>query len=164
MKKSELQRIIKEEIQNILKEGNVFPMWEDDKEEVEGTDDKDKEKEANDSEEINESIKQLQKLAGIITEEYGISTKEAKSNDYYKKGMMSEEDSDKVEITKALTTKKDYGQAFVPTAAQGVLHILSDFKLKEKMKGLAELLDDNQYMAIEKLYNALYSEVAKYSK
>ena len=29
MKKSELERIIKEEVQNILNEGNVFPMWED---------------------------------------------------------------------------------------------------------------------------------------
>ena len=30
MKKSELKQIIKEEIQKILKEGNVFPMWEED--------------------------------------------------------------------------------------------------------------------------------------
>jgi len=54
-------------------EGNVFPMWE----EVDN--------------ELNESIKHYQKLAGIITEEYGISTKEAKSNDYYKKGMTSQQ-------------------------------------------------------------------------
>ena len=63
MKKSELKQIIKEEIQNILKEENK-------------------------DNELNESIKHFQKLAGIITEEYGISTKETKSNDYYKKGMM----------------------------------------------------------------------------
>ena len=42
--------------------------------------------------ELNESIKHFQKLAGIITEEYGVS-KEAKSNDYYEKGMMSEDET-----------------------------------------------------------------------
>jgi len=167
MKKLQLEQIIKEEIQSILKEGNVFPMWEDDEESSSklmihknnptlkfvkdfepfsrrdgwgkmimrdaleiikaagekgmSVDDLFKterfkgvtemkpnmlhwidqlvqdgyleyasEEKGNDYE-LNESIKHYQKLAGIITEEYGISTKEAKSNDYYKKGMMSEE-------------------------------------------------------------------------
>ena len=147
MKKSQLQSIIKEELRNILKEGNVFPMWESGntvkqftfgydvdnvtdvqeylidtykvasnqpsvigKEDDENPDCKlqfaygddtmnaldiynsallqDEELmdlieacigegnyEEGDDNELNESIKQLQKLAGIITEEYGVSTK-----------------------------------------------------------------------------------------
>ena len=164
MKKSQLQQIIKEEIQKILKEGNVFPMWEEegskqttfyfgyDLENIKAVEEylEEKYEDINpkpyemiiargedvmnalrinpenteimadaesgelhtlinncegkgnydegdfddvDDDDLNESIKHFQKLAGIITEEYGVS-KEAKSNDYYKKGMMSEEDSE----------------------------------------------------------------------
>jgi len=189
MKKSELQQIIKEEIQSILKEGNVFPMWEEEittketytfgydldnvtaveeylidrykvssnnpsvlgKQDDENPDCKlfygygdttinafevinaalhqDKElmelisncngegnfqEGDNEDDELNESIKHFQKLAGIITEEYGISTKEAKSNDYYKKGMMAEEDEIQKELNESVETMSAVAYTLLP--------------------------------------------------
>ena len=144
MKKSQLQQIIKEEIQKILKEGNVFPMWEEegskqttfyfgyDLENIKAVEEylEEKYEDINpkpyemitargedamnalkidptdaeivadaesgelrtlinncngqgnydegvddDEDDLNESIKHFQKLAGIITEEYGVKAK-----------------------------------------------------------------------------------------
>ena len=69
------------------------------------------------------------------------------------------------EIRKELVTKADFGQknnSFTPHAAAGILHLLTDFKLVEKMKNLEKLIDTNQYAAIKKLYDALCSEIEKY--
>ena len=71
------------------------------------------------------------------------------------------------EVRNELLTKADFGRKnnpFTPPAAAGILHLLTDFKLVEKMKNLEKLIDTNQYTAIKKLYDALCSEIEKYKK
>ena len=71
------------------------------------------------------------------------------------------------EVRNELITKADFGRKnnpFTPAAAEGILHLLTDFKLVEKMKNLEKLIDTNQYTAIKKLYDALCSEIEKYKK
>ena len=71
------------------------------------------------------------------------------------------------EVRNELITKADFGQKnnpFTSPTAAGILHLLTDFKLVEKMKNLEKLIDTNQYTAIKKLYDALCSEIEKYKK
>lgn len=71
------------------------------------------------------------------------------------------------EVRNELLTKSDFGQKnnpFTPHIAAGILHLLTDFKLVEKMKDLEKTIETNQYAAIKKLYDALCSEIKKIQK
>lgn len=57
---------------------------------------------------------------------------------------------------------KNEAMMAAPAAASEVLSMLAHPDLKKGMETLADMLDDAEFMAIQKLYDGLYLEVKKY--
>ena len=160
MKTSELRKLIREEVRKALNEGAGFNS----------NNPKHQKAAIALSACIKTKIAPLMDTSDCASLLYNIAKDLGNAGGNYDDGLeyySSVEESLNESFVQETITKADFGRKnnpFTPAAAKGILHLLTDFKLVEKMKNLEKLIDTKQYTAIKKLYDALCSEIEKYKK